>query len=80
MVGDSEAELLQALALPGLRARLIDLEHPYPIGEGGVSLGEGVEAGAEEDVLAHALVDEHSVRRGLTGGSAVDVNGGQWMG
>ena len=52
------AELLQPLPLPCLGAGLVDLEHPHAVGELGVSLGERVEPGAEEDVLADALLDE----------------------
>ena len=50
-VGDAEAELDQAAPLPRLRAGLVDLEDPQAGGEVGPALGEGVEAGAEDDVL-----------------------------
>ena len=52
------AELLQALPLPRLWPGLVDLEHPDTTGELRVSLDERVEAGAEQDVLADALLDE----------------------
>ena len=42
------------MALPGLGAGLIDLEHPYPPGQVRPALGEGVQAGAEQYVLGHA--------------------------
>ena len=51
---DAEAELDQALPLPGLRTGLIDLEHPQAGGDLRPALGEGVQAGAEDDVLADA--------------------------
>ena len=51
---DAEAELDQALALPGLRTGLVDLEDPQAGGELRPALGEGVQAGAEDDVLADA--------------------------
>ena len=51
---DAEAELDQALSLPGLRTRLVDLEHPQAGGDLRPALGEGVEAGSEDDVLADA--------------------------
>ena len=51
---DAEAELDEALALPGLRAGLIDLEHQQAGGELRPALGEGVEARAEDDVLPDA--------------------------
>ena len=53
-VRDAEAELDQALPLPGLRTGLVDLEHPQAGGDLRPALGEGVQAGAEDDVLADA--------------------------
>ena len=58
MLRHAVAELLQALPLPRLGPGLVDLEHPHALGELGVPLCERVEPGAEEDVLADALVDE----------------------
>ena len=52
------AELLQALPLPRLRPGLVDLEHPDTTGELRVPLDKRVEAGAKQDVLANALLDE----------------------
>ena len=51
-VRDAEAEFDQAPTLPGLRARLIDLEHAKARRDLRPSLGEAVKAGAEDDVLA----------------------------
>ncbi len=51
---DAVAELDQTLALPGLRPRPIDLEYAQPRGDLRPALREGVEAGAEDDVLADA--------------------------
>jgi hypothetical protein len=51
---DAKAQLAQALALPGLRPRLIDLEHAQRCAELGPTLGERVESGAEDHVLRHA--------------------------
>src|SRR5438876_709773 len=57
-VRDLVADRLQTLPLPCRRARLVDLEHPDALGEVGVSLDERVEARAQEDVLADALLDD----------------------
>ena len=54
-VRDAVAELDQPLALPGLGTGLVDLEHPQAGGDLRPALGEGVEAGAEDDVLADAV-------------------------
>ena len=51
---DAEAELDEALALPRLRAGLIDLEHEQAGGELRPTLGEGVEPRSEDDVLPDA--------------------------
>lgn len=53
MIRTTEAERVEALALPGLRTRLVDLEHDDAIVT--MTLREGVEPGAEQDVLADAL-------------------------
>ena len=53
-LGDAEAEFHQPLALPVLRTGLVDLEDPQAGGDLRSALGEGVQAGAEEDVLADA--------------------------
>jgi hypothetical protein len=53
-------------------AGLVDLEHADATGELGVPLGERVEAGAEEDVLARCLRDEEVLdepRAGDDGGA-----------
>ena len=52
---DAEAELDQALPLPGLRTRLVDFEHPQAGGDRRPALHEGVQAGSEDDVLADAV-------------------------
>src|SRR2546422_2601515 len=52
---DAEAELDQALPLPGLRTRLVDLEDPQAGGDLRPALGERVQAGAEDDVLGDAV-------------------------
>jgi len=49
---DAEPEFDQALPLPSLRSRLVDLEYPQAGGDLRLTLGEGVQAGAENDVLA----------------------------
>jgi hypothetical protein len=43
---DAEAELDQALSLPGLRARLVDLEYKQAGGDLRPALGESVQAAA----------------------------------
>lgn len=47
-------EIEQALPLPGLCTRLIDFEYLKARGEFRPALGEGIEPGPEDDVLAHA--------------------------
>ena len=51
---DAEAELDQALPLPGLGTRLVDFEHPQAGRDRRPALREGVQAGSEDDVLADA--------------------------
>jgi hypothetical protein len=55
-IRNRKAELDEALPLPRLRARLIDLEHAEPRRELGPSLREGVEPRPEEHVLIDAAV------------------------
>ena len=43
------------MPLPGLRTRLVDLEYPQPGGDLRPALDEGVQAGAEDDVLGDAV-------------------------
>ncbi len=45
---------IEALALPGLRTGLVDLEHEQAGGDLRSALGEGVQARSEDDVLADA--------------------------
>jgi hypothetical protein len=52
----TEAELHETLALPGLRAGLVDLKDAEPGGDLRLSLGEGVETGTQNDVLVHAVI------------------------
>eukprot|EP00456_Euglypha_rotunda_P067890 TRINITY_DN58_c11_g1_i5.p1 TRINITY_DN58_c11_g1~~TRINITY_DN58_c11_g1_i5.p1 ORF type:complete len:914 (+),score=171.34 TRINITY_DN58_c11_g1_i5:4186-6927(+) len=54
----AEAEFDQPLPLPGLRSRLVDLEHDEPRGELRSPLGKGIKTGSENDILTNA-------RRGL---------------
>ena len=65
---NAEAELDQALPLPRLRSRLVDLEDAQPRRDFGPALGEGVQAGAEDDVLLDAAV-------GLLGDQVFDEAG-----
>jgi hypothetical protein len=51
---DAEAEVDQALALPGLGTGLVDLEYLQPGGDLRPALGEGVQAGSEDRVLGDA--------------------------
>ena len=51
---NAEAEVDQALALPRLRTGPIDLEHEQPGGELRSTLGKGVQARSEDDVLPDA--------------------------
>jgi hypothetical protein len=51
---DAEAEVDETLTLPGLRAWAIDLEHEQTGSKVGPTLGEGVQARSEDDVLPHA--------------------------
>src|SRR6185436_825315 len=51
---DAEAEVDEALALPLLRAGLIDLEHEQTGGKFRPTLGEGVQGRSEDDVLPDA--------------------------
>jgi hypothetical protein len=51
-------ELLEALPLPSLRARLVGLEDAQPPGEFRAALDERVEPGTEHDVLVEPLVHE----------------------
>jgi hypothetical protein len=57
---DAVAKFGEALAFPGLGAGAIDLEDLDAGGQLGLALGEGVQAGAEDDVLGDAV-------RGLLG-------------
>jgi hypothetical protein len=52
---DAEAELDEPAPLPGLGTRLVDLEYAQAGGDPGAALGEGVQAGSEDDVLADAV-------------------------
>src|SRR5262249_18598900 len=54
---DAEAELDQALSLPGLRSRLVDLEHEQAGGELRPPLGESVQTRSQDGVLADPLAD-----------------------
>src|SRR5262249_47010303 len=54
---DAEAELDQALSLPGLKSRLVDLEHEQAGGELRPPLGESVQTRSQDDVLADAMAD-----------------------
>src|SRR5205823_7343684 len=51
---DAEAEIDEAPALPRLRAGPIDLEHEQTGGKLRATLGEGVQACSEDDVLPDA--------------------------
>src|SRR5213075_1294621 len=51
----TEAEVDEALALPRLRARRIDLEHEQTGGKLRPTLGEGVQPRSEDDVLSDAM-------------------------
>jgi hypothetical protein len=51
---DAEAEVDEALALPGLRTGPIHLEHEQPRGQFRAALGERIQAGSEDDVLLNA--------------------------
>ena len=64
----TEAELDETPTLPGLRARLVDLEDPETRRQLGPPLGEGVETGAKNDVLRHAVL-------GLLGDQVLDEAG-----
>ena len=50
---DADAGLAQPVALPGARRRVVDLPHREVRPR--VAVGEGVEAGAEDDVLPRAV-------------------------
>src|ERR1700722_1738786 len=63
--GDTEALLDETSALPRLGAGLVDLEHPEVGGDLGLALGEGIQTGAQDDVLANALA-------GLLGNQILD--------
>ena len=55
--GYREPGLFQALALPALRRRVIDLEHADTLAGIGIAQRKCIEAGPEHDHLAHAAGD-----------------------
>ena len=54
--GDADAQLHETATLPRLGAGLVDLEDPQAVAELGPALGEGVQAGTEDDELGDAGV------------------------
>src|SRR5215472_15240014 len=51
-----DADFVESLALPGLSHGVINLKNAQPDGGVGITVGIGIQAGAQDHVLAHATL------------------------